>query len=337
EVAPPLPTTSIAPFLDAVSFLYTGSNPIQQGVQPGSLEARRVAVLRGRVKTRQGSPLDGVRITVLRHPEYGFTRTRVDGHFDLAVNGGGPLTVQYEAQGFLPSQRTVQVPWADYVWLPEVVLVPLDAQATAVDFSGASGAIQVARGSVQADADGTRQATLLFAPGTQATLVLPDGTQQPLYGATVRATEYTVGEAGPASMPGELPPTSGYTYAVELSVDEALAVGAPEVRFSKPVASYVKNFLGFPVGRGEAGRHGGRAAGRRFLARGTWRDAGGAAAAGGPLPPRHESVAGARHPFHALGLQLALWAPTRCEAATKFLSQEWKIGEQARLQAGQRH
>jgi hypothetical protein len=44
-------------------------------------------------------------------------------------------------------------------------------------------------------------------------------------------------------MPGALPPTSAYTYAVELSIDEAR-----DVTFDKPVDFYVENFLGFPVG-----------------------------------------------------------------------------------------
>ena len=48
-------------------------------------------------------------------------------------------------------------------------------------------------------------------------------------------------------MPGELPPTSGYTYAVELSVDEAVEAGATEVRFDEPVITYVENFLDFPA------------------------------------------------------------------------------------------
>jgi hypothetical protein len=49
-------------------------------------------------------------------------------------------------------------------------------------------------------------------------------------------------------MPAALPPTSGYTYAVELSALEARAMGAVEVRFSEPVIFYVENFLNFPVG-----------------------------------------------------------------------------------------
>src|SRR5205085_720770 len=52
------------------------------------------------------------------------------------------------------------------------------------------------------------------------------------------------------AMPGELPPTSAYTYAVELSADEAIAAGAKSVTFSQPVIQYVENFLNFPVGIG---------------------------------------------------------------------------------------
>ena len=35
---------------------------------------------------------------------------------------------------------------------------------------------------------------------------------------------------------------------MELSVDEAIAAGATDVRFSQPLPFYVENFLGFPVG-----------------------------------------------------------------------------------------
>ncbi|HHW85535.1 MAG TPA: hypothetical protein GX400_04935, partial [Chloroflexi bacterium] len=132
-------------------------------------------------------------------------------------------------------------------WLEEVVLVAYDAQATLVNLTDST-TMQVARGSSVTDGDGERQATLLIPPQTQAELLLPDGTTQPLTMLTVRATEYTVGENGPAAMPGELPPQSGYTYAVELSVDEAVAAGAVDVRFDRPLYHYVENFLRFPVG-----------------------------------------------------------------------------------------
>ena len=49
-------------------------------------------------------------------------------------------------------------------------------------------------------------------------------------------------------MPAQLPPSSGYTYALEYSVDEGLAAGATDVRFSQPLFHYVENFLNFPIG-----------------------------------------------------------------------------------------
>lgn len=42
--------------------------------------------------------------------------------------------------------------------------------------------------------------------------------------------------------------SSAYTYAVELSVDQALSAGATQVQFNQPLPLYVENFLGFPVG-----------------------------------------------------------------------------------------
>ncbi len=68
----------------------------------------------------------------------------------------------------------------------------------------------------------------------------------------IRLTEYTVGPAGRAQMPGELPPLTGYTYAVELAVAGADADDVVEFKNSDgsdaEVAFYVENFIGFPVG-----------------------------------------------------------------------------------------
>ena len=89
-VAPPVDQTVASNLLTTTEFLYSGSNPIQQGVASGTIEAKRVAVLRGNVLTRDNQPLSGVRITIHGHPEFGYTSTRTDGMFDIAVNGGGP-------------------------------------------------------------------------------------------------------------------------------------------------------------------------------------------------------------------------------------------------------
>ncbi len=246
-VAPPLSRSTITPFGTSTEFLYTGSNPIQTGVASGTIEPRRAAVLRGKVLDRTNAALSGVTITILNHPEFGQTASRADGMFDMAVNGGRPLTVSYCAVGFLPAQRQVSVPWQDFVMAPDVHLIPLDPTATAISV-GAAAPAQVAQGPIVTDADGTRRATLFFPPGTQAELVMPDGSTQPAAQLTVHATEYTVGPMGPKTMPAELPPTSAYTYAVEFSADEAIAAGATGVRFSAPVYAYVENFLDFPVG-----------------------------------------------------------------------------------------
>ena len=246
-MAPPVDPTVATTVAAATQFLYTGNNPIQQGVAPGTINPIRAAVLRGQVLDRDGQPIPGVTITVLNHPEFGTTTTRADGMLDLAVNGGGYLTVSYAKAGYLPVQRQVDVPWQDYTWLPDVVLISQDSQVTTIDLTAAT-PIQVARGSVQTDADGSRQATLLVPQGTQASMTLPDGSTAPLSTLHMRATEYTVGPNGPQAMPAELPPTSGYTYAVDLSADEATAAGATTVTFDRPLPFYVENFLNFPVG-----------------------------------------------------------------------------------------
>src|SRR6185295_12972264 len=84
---------------------------------------------------------------------------------------------------------------------------------------------------------------------TTAQFRMPGGALQPAPSRlTVRQTEYTVGALGPASMPSELPPTSGYTYYLELTADEELAAGAVGVEFNQPVVFYLENFIGFAVG-----------------------------------------------------------------------------------------
>ncbi len=245
-VAPPLAVGVATDFGSATEFLYTGDNPIQTGVQSGAIQREHATVLSGRVILRDGQPLPGVRITIKDHPEYGSTLSRADGKYDLAANGGG-LVLDFRHDGFLPAQRRADAPWRDYTHVPDVALVPLSGQATVIDLNSTA-PMQVARGEVQTDNAGSRRATLLFPQGTTASLTLPGSGTQPLNTLTVRATEYTVGSNGRAAMPGDLPPTSAYTYAVELSADEAIAAGAREIRFSQPVFSYVENFLGFPVG-----------------------------------------------------------------------------------------
>lgn len=243
RIDPSKPTT----VYDATRFLYEGPDPIQTDVAPGVIEDKRVAVLRGKVLGRSGEPLSGVTVRAHGHPEYGTTMTRADGQFDLAVNGGGTVTLAYEKAGYMPVHRAIETPWRDYRWLPDVAMTRYDERVTRIDLD-ADEPVQTARGTTVTDADGERTATVMFPASVTAEMVLPDGSREALETLDVRATEYTVGPDGPDAMPGELPPASAYTYAVELSVDQALEAGARSVEFSEPVPFYVENFLEFPVG-----------------------------------------------------------------------------------------
>jgi RHS repeat-associated protein len=246
DVAPPLDPTVASDFVDATRFLYSGPSPIQRGVEPDAIDEKRAAVVRGRVLNHQGDPLAGVRITVHDAPEIGWTLTREDGVFDLAVNGGGTVTVTYKHSELLTAQRQVDTGWRDYFWLPDTVMIPRDSTVTSIDLTAPQ--MQLARGPVVTDGDGSRQATMLFRPGTAASIQFQDGTTQPLSQLSIRATEYSVGPLGTKAMPAPLPPHVAYTYCVDLSADELAGHEHASLVFSQPIVYYVENFLNFYAG-----------------------------------------------------------------------------------------
>ena len=156
DVAPELDPGAATSVYDATKFLYSGASPIQRNVEPGAISEKTVAVLRGTVQDREGKPLKGVTVTVVDHHDLGFTRTREDGKFDLAVNGGG-VTIQFEAAGFLTVQRTLSPNWQDYETVDDVVMVPVDPNAKVIDPNSAQ-PFQVVQGTESEDKDGERQA-----------------------------------------------------------------------------------------------------------------------------------------------------------------------------------
>ena len=245
-VAPPLDPTVTSLFDERVSFLYSGANPVQTGVATGTINPLRAAVMRGKVLNIQGDALPGVQLTVLNHPEFGKTFSRADGQFDLVVNGGGILVLEYQKNNYLRVQRTLDVPWQNYAHVEDVVMLTLDKQVSHVDLS--TNTAQIAQGSVVQDVDGSRQVSIYFPAGTTAMMELPDGSKQPLSQLSIRATEYTVGPLGRKAMPADLPSTTGYTFAVELSIDEAVAKNAKRVLFNQTVPIYLDNFLKLPTG-----------------------------------------------------------------------------------------
>lgn len=247
-IAPPLDDSVVTTFFAQTQFLFTGPDRVQYGVSEAVIDPMRAAVLRGRVLHRDGFPVSGVTVSVRSHPEFGRTVSRADGAFDLAVNGGGLLLVDYRSSAFLPAQRKIDVPWQGFTHLPDVVLIPVDSQVSTITVGPAAPA-QVAQGSSVTDERGTRRAAVFFPTGTQAEVILPDGSSQEVSTLNLRFSEYTVGASGPEAMPGVLPPTNGYTYAVEISADEApTKLNGRDVLLSQPVPLYVDNFLNFPVG-----------------------------------------------------------------------------------------
>ena len=123
DIAPALNPTKVVNLKDSVEFLYTGHNPIQTGVNADDIVAKRIAVVRGKVLNKDNTPLSGVKITIKNHQKFGQTLSRSDGWFDLAINGGGYVTINYTKEGYLPVQRQMNTPWRSFVISEDVVMI----------------------------------------------------------------------------------------------------------------------------------------------------------------------------------------------------------------------
>jgi RHS repeat-associated protein len=245
--------------VNSAAFLWSGNSQIN---------TTQVSVVRGRVMTGTNSPVVGAAVTILHHPESSAT-TRSDGWFDIPVNGGGQVTVQVAETNYFTVQRSVATRWHEYSVLNDIWLTQPDTHSKMVTLN--SGSYQTVKGSTftnSADTtmpDGmTRTAQLLIPPSTLATYTYGPCTDtntctgggtcnttihtctsaapSPL---TMRATEYTAGANGLSAMPANLPANSAFTYAVELSADEATTANANGISFNNPINFYVENFLGF--------------------------------------------------------------------------------------------
>jgi RHS repeat-associated protein len=242
-VPTPIQRTAVQSLADTVRFLYTGPSAVQTGVATTAIDDQRVSTIRGSIRDRANQPIAGVDITVVRHPELGHTLSRADGVFNIALNGGGTVTLHLAKAGYIEAERAVTTQWNEQRPIDDIVLVGYDGHVTAVAM-GAS-VSQIAQGSRVEDVDGARTATVFLPVGEGATIVGRDGSTSTVTALHIRATEFTVGSTGPLAMPAALPATSAYTYCVELSADEATT---GTVRFTKPISIYVENFIHFPVG-----------------------------------------------------------------------------------------
>ncbi|XP_063415376.1 teneurin-m-like isoform X2 [Mytilus trossulus] len=115
---PPSPTAS---FYDRMKFLIE-ENSVQIGTSRNAFNESQVSVIRGAVLTKDGTPLLGVRVTVTRQPLYGYTLTRREGQFDILVNGGGSVTLEFTRLPFITKKISVLVPWNQIVTMETVVM-----------------------------------------------------------------------------------------------------------------------------------------------------------------------------------------------------------------------
>ncbi|XP_066592793.1 teneurin-a [Prorops nasuta] len=124
------PPSVTASFYQRVKFLiednsvqsYAHMNEYTESTFWSSFTPRRVAVMRGQVISEQGLGVIGIRVAVDKDTRFGFTLTRADGWFDVLVNGGGAVTLQFQRNLFQPLTRTVFVPWNQIVVLPPIVM-----------------------------------------------------------------------------------------------------------------------------------------------------------------------------------------------------------------------
>lgn len=247
-VAPPLPKAGIPDLMQRIGFLYSGEDAVQVGAIEDSIRRDRLTQIFGTARTPDGNVLEGVRVAVLGHPEFGHTMSRADGRWDLAVNGGGVVVVDFSKPGYLPIQRSLVSVANKALRVEDVAMTPLSSNALVADVSGGSVAPQTLVAERIQDSSGSRQAVFLLPSGLSARMVAATGDTITATSLTLRATEYTVGPNGPKAMPGTLPADIAYTYAFELSADEALAQGAETILFDRAASFFVENFLDFPVG-----------------------------------------------------------------------------------------
>lgn len=250
---PESPATTILPLQAGQSFGVGGlMDAMLDGPQPIQREASAqfhpydVSVVRGEVHNRQGQPLAGVRVEVRGQEDFGYTLTRADGGFDFLMPMSGRYQLQLSKPEHLKSYRHVRVKEGGVHWIDDVSMTRRSATAMPVAMS--DGGVLV--GDEVQDQRGVRTPIVYMSPNTEASFEFEDGRREPVEATslTIRMTEYTSGEDGLEAMPGDLPPTSAYTYAVEVSADEADEAGAEHVHFNQAISLYVANFLDFPVG-----------------------------------------------------------------------------------------
>ncbi|VDN02037.1 unnamed protein product [Thelazia callipaeda] len=111
-----------ANFYQQIKFLIQ-QDSVQRYADERHFNQNFVSVVRGRVLAEDGSPLTGVRVAEARHPPLGFTLSRSEdngGAFDLVVNGGKTVTLQFMRKPFEKLEKNFYIPWNEIVYVGDV-------------------------------------------------------------------------------------------------------------------------------------------------------------------------------------------------------------------------
>ncbi|CAF0873274.1 unnamed protein product [Rotaria sordida] len=114
-----------ASFFERMQFLIQ-----EDGLQTSSIytsfNERRASVIRGQIFYKKFLPLNGVKVQVFNNPNQGYTISDKDGFFNLLINGGGSVLIQFIRQPFQTKQYAFIVPWntflhIGYIYMDEII------------------------------------------------------------------------------------------------------------------------------------------------------------------------------------------------------------------------
>ncbi len=248
-LAPPLNRTRITTLAERAEYLFDGDDAVQKDVARSAFKEERLAIVRGEVIDGEGKPLPDVRVSVAESKDYGYTLTQRDGTYELAVNGGGVVTLRYHRDGYLRAARSVATRWRQTTHASAVGLVRRGRTRHTVLL----GKPQL----VVPDPEQDAAAPWLFIPeGTEAELVFSDGKREPVPEFHLRVTKFPDEPAeraprpnqAPLYAPGTVTNGGGLSYSVDFEVEEATAAKARQVAFDRPVSVWVENYKKLPVG-----------------------------------------------------------------------------------------
>uniref|UniRef100_A0A914CCG1 EGF-like domain-containing protein n=1 Tax=Acrobeloides nanus TaxID=290746 RepID=A0A914CCG1_9BILA len=98
---------------------------VQRFANQALFDENRVSIIRGHVVSKKGGPLTGVRISDVANARFGFSLSRSEdggGAFDLLVNGGGRVTLQFLRHPYGKVEKSFYVPPNEIVFVGEVVM-----------------------------------------------------------------------------------------------------------------------------------------------------------------------------------------------------------------------